>query len=96
MVFKVFQKLSLCYTNVNVYFASLKYEICWLVDVLQCRPLIGCRENCVKFSNLRKCSQKIRNGPNSILRGLGETDSWKKQKSKIPWHCPFKVSEEGY
>ncbi len=22
--------------------------------------------------------------------GLGETDLWKKQKSKISWHCPFK------
>ena len=27
------------------------------------------------FANLRK---KIQNGPNVILRGLGETDSWKK------------------
>jgi hypothetical protein len=26
--------------------------------------------------------EKIRNGPNSILRGLGETDSWKKTRSK--------------
>ncbi len=24
--------------------------------------------------------EKIRNGPNGILRGLGETDSWKKQE----------------
>jgi hypothetical protein len=24
--------------------------------------------------------EKIRNGPNGILRGLGETDSWKQQK----------------
>ncbi len=29
--------------------------------------------------------EKIRNGPNGILRGLGE----KNQKSKISWHCPF-------
>ncbi len=34
--------------------------------------------------------EKIRNGRNSILRCLGETDSWKNQKSKISWHCPFK------
>ncbi len=34
--------------------------------------------------------EKIRNGPIDILRGLGETDSWKKkQKSKISWHRPF-------
>ncbi len=36
--------------------------------------------------------EKIRNGPNGILRGLGETESWKNQKSKISWHCPFKAS----
>jgi hypothetical protein len=34
--------------------------------------------------------EKIRNGSIGILRGLGETDSWKKQKSKISRHCPFK------
>jgi hypothetical protein len=28
-------------------------------------------------------------GPNGILRGLGETDSWKNQKQKISLHCPF-------
>jgi hypothetical protein len=41
--------------------------------------------------------EKIRNGPIGILRGLGETDSSKKQKSKISWHCPFKgtVSRNG-
>ncbi len=35
--------------------------------------------------------KKISNGPNGILRGLGETDSWKNWKSKISWHCPFKL-----
>ncbi len=36
--------------------------------------------------------EKIWNGPNDILRGFGETDSWKKnQKSKILWHCPFNL-----
>ncbi len=35
--------------------------------------------------------EKIRNGPNGIIRGLGETDSRKKQKQKISWHCPFKL-----
>ncbi len=34
--------------------------------------------------------EKNRNGPNGILRALGETDSWKNQKQKISWHCPFK------
>jgi hypothetical protein len=33
---------------------------------------------------------KIWNSPNGILRGWGETDSWKNQNSKISWHCPFK------
>jgi hypothetical protein len=35
--------------------------------------------------------EKIRNDPYGILRGLGETDSWKKQKSKTSWHFPFKI-----
>ncbi len=35
--------------------------------------------------------EKILNGSNGILRGLGETDSWKNQKSKISWHCPFDI-----
>ena len=26
--------------------------------------------------------EKIRNGPSGILRGLGETDSWKKPEDK--------------
>ncbi len=34
--------------------------------------------------------EKIRNGPNGILWGWGETDWWKNQKQKISWHCPFK------
>ncbi len=34
--------------------------------------------------------EKIWNGPNGILWGWGETDSWKNQKQKISWHCPFK------
>ncbi len=37
-----------------------------------------------------RVSEKIRNDPNGILSCLGETDSWKNQKSKISWHCPFK------
>ncbi len=34
--------------------------------------------------------EKIWNGPIGILWGWGETDSWKKTKQKISWHCPFK------
>ncbi len=34
--------------------------------------------------------EKIRNSHIVIIRGLGETDSWKNQKQKISWHCPFK------
>ncbi len=34
--------------------------------------------------------EKIWNSPNVILRGLGETDSWKKNQNLIIlWHCPF-------
>ncbi len=41
--------------------------------------------------------EKICNGPIGILRGLGQTDSWKKnQKSKISWHCPFKLLLRNY
>ncbi len=36
--------------------------------------------------------ENIRNGPNGIIRGLGETDSWRKPEAKILWHCPFKHS----
>ncbi len=42
----------------------------------------------------RWCTLRCGNGPNGILRGLGETDSWKKQKSKISWHCPFNICEK--
>ncbi len=36
--------------------------------------------------------EKIRNGPNRILWGWGETDWWKKpRKWKISWHSPFKL-----
>ncbi len=35
--------------------------------------------------------EKIQNGSNGILMGLGETDPLKNQKSKISWHCPLKV-----
>jgi hypothetical protein len=38
--------------------------------------------------------EKIRNGLNGILWGWGETDSWKNQKEKISWHCPFKFGWE--
>ncbi len=43
---------------------------------------------------LRKFKKKIWNGPNSILRGLEETYSWKTLKSKISWHSPFKGKQE--
>ncbi len=33
---------------------------------------------------------ELRNGPNWILRGIGETDSLKTPEVKISWHCPFK------
>ncbi len=34
--------------------------------------------------------EKIWNGLKGILRGWGETDSWKEPEAKISWHCPFK------
>ncbi len=45
----------------------------------------------LNYEYLREFCEKIWNGLNGILRALGETDSWKKQKLKISWHCPFKV-----
>ncbi len=36
--------------------------------------------------------EKIRNSPNDILKGSGETDSWQKPEVKISWHCPFNCS----
>ncbi len=35
--------------------------------------------------------KKKKYGPNGILRGYGETDTRKNLKSKISWHCPFKL-----
>ncbi len=32
--------------------------------------------------DVRQIQDKIRNGPNGILRVLGETDSWKKPEAK--------------
>ncbi len=40
--------------------------------------------------------ERIRNGCNGILRGLGEADSWKNLKSKISWHCPFHSGKMGW
>ena len=39
--------------------------------------------------------EKIRNSPDVIIRGLGETDSRNKQKQKISWHCPFNRRKHG-
>ncbi len=39
----------------------------------------------------RKFSNKIRNSPNDIIRGLGETDSWKKSEAKNLVTCPFHI-----
>ncbi len=36
--------------------------------------------------------EKIRTGPNGILWGWGETDSWKKLAAKNSWTCPFKTT----
>ncbi len=41
---------------------------------------------------LRKFLKKIWNGHNWILRGMGETDWWKKLKSKISWLCPLTLA----
>ncbi len=49
-------------------------------------------ENSWRYSQVKVHHRYQRPGPNGILRGLGQTDPWKNQKSKIPWHCPFKGS----
>ncbi len=47
----------------------------------------------IEFRISPQIFEKIRNDPNGILRGLGETDNEKNQKSKISWHCPFNDDE---
>jgi hypothetical protein len=57
-----------------------------------CRWYRWCTLTC---EYLRKFSKKFEtvlmgySGLIGILGGLEETDSWKNQKSKISWHCPF-------
>jgi hypothetical protein len=47
----------------------------------------------LSFKYFRECFEKILNGPNVMLMGLGETDSWKtNQRSNISWDCPFKFT----
>jgi|688.fasta_scaffold429725_1 hypothetical protein len=41
-------------------------------------------------ANISRIFEKNWNHPNVIFRALGENDSWKNQKSKISWHCPFR------
>ncbi len=41
------------------------------------------------FANISANFWKIQNGPNGILGGLGDTDSWKNLKSKISCQIPF-------
>ncbi len=36
---------------------------------------------------------KFGKGPNEILRGPGDTDSWKNRKSKISYQAPFKKTQ---
>jgi hypothetical protein len=38
----------------------------------------------------RRSFEKSRNDPNGLLRGPGDTDSWKKLRSKISFQTPFK------
>ncbi len=55
--------------------------------IYQCQQHQWCTLSCEYFHKF----EKIENGPNGILRGLRETDSWKNLKLKISWHCPFKL-----
>ncbi len=45
---------------------------------------------CVDTGDKHKVFVKIWNGPNSLLRGQGETDSWKNLEWKISCQTPFK------
>ncbi len=45
----------------------------------------------LSWEYLHEFSKKFETTQMGILRGLGETDSWKNIKSIISWHCPFKV-----
>ncbi len=53
----------------------------------QCHRHRWCTLSCEYLREFSKNFERALMVP--ILRVLGETDSWKKQKSKISWHCPF-------
>jgi hypothetical protein len=51
----------------------------------------GLEKNGVFSFNISANFRKIRNDRNDILRCLGKLIYEKNQKSKISWHCPFKL-----
>jgi hypothetical protein len=73
----------------NIRVISNFFQNSWIYSQVKVHHL-WCTLNCEYFCEF---SKKTLNGPNGILRSLGETDSWKKQKSKISWHSPFKEAK---
>ncbi len=51
-------------------------------DFLHLPPVSLTRWQTLSWEYLREFLKKIRNDPNGILWGLGETDSWKKPEVK--------------
>jgi hypothetical protein len=81
-------KMDICVTTKGVPTKLLKFF--WLKIFLICHRCQRHRWSTLSREYFREFSKKIRNGPNGILWGWGETDWWKNQKRKISWHCPFK------
>ncbi len=54
----------------------------------QCHEIFDFRNLTCKF--LREFTKKSKTVLLMGYSGAGGTDSWKNQKQKIPWHCPFK------
>ncbi len=68
---------------------QIKLKLYWLKIFSichHCRRHPWCTLSC-KY--IRKFLKNL-NGPNRILRDLGETDSWENLKLKTSCHCPFK------
>ncbi len=90
--FKVNLKKMYLYVNSTAQMCSNKISKTFLAeDFFLFSPVLTTPVVHLELRISPRIFEKIWNRPNWILRGLGETDSWKNQKSKISWHCPFKV-----
>ncbi len=75
----------------NIYTSKCFSFIACVVDTSeQLIPGVVDTRDKLSFGNI---IQKILNGLNEILRGPGDTDSWKNRKSKISSQTPFKKTQ---